>query len=271
MNQVFKKVYEKYKKANTDAKKKMVISYGFKSEAEFLTFLGADSISDPNIPLPTDSKKKKRVVVGTPPVLHNVYILDASGSMAGGKIRSALSGINEEIQALQKHPDAKYTTQTITDFSGSGDVQLRTWKTPIKDEGEFNCKTRGLTALLEAIGMCLTRLLREHKDGEKVLVKIFTDGEENNSSSEWAGAVVPNLIKDCEAKGFVITFVGTSNDVAHAVKVLHVKQSNTLVHDNTAEGVTKSFKKSIGATVSYRAATTKGTDTLENFFTDSND
>lgn len=282
MNPVFKRVLDNLRRANTAAKQKMAENYGFKTVAEFEKYLTADPASNPTPPVPSPTKKKdkpggnKKVAalihsVIAPPMLHNVHILDASGSMAGGKIRSALIGINDEISELKKNPDAEYTTQTIIDFSYSGDIQTRMWKSAIKEAGKFDCVTRGSTALLEAIGKTLTTLLKEHKDGEKVLVKIFTDGQENDSDTKWKYEVVPELIKKCEKEGFVITFVGTSQDVKYAVNALHVKQSNTLVHDNTAAGVAKSFKKSIGATVSYRAAASRGIDTQENFFVDTND
>lgn len=280
MNPIFKTVLAQLNKANKARKEQMAKAYGFSTVDEFIAYLNLDPASNPTPPVPQPTTKKKRKEkpggnakvaaliesVITPPIMHNVYILDASGSMNGGKIKSAIEGINEELTALKADADSTYTTQSIVTFSYAHDIQVSVWKAPIKDVNHFYCSTRGSTALLQAIGETLTQLLKQHKDGEKVLVKIFTDGEENDSSSKWYGEVIPELIKQCEEKGFVITFVGTSKDVAYAVNKLRVKQSNTLVHDNTSAGVAKSFKKSIGATVSYREAASRGTDTQTDFF-----
>lgn len=276
MNSVFKKLLDDLKKANQVTKQKMAVKYGFKKVEDFEKYLTSEPASNPNPPVPAPTTRKRgtkkvtttvvTTTTSTPPMLHNVHILDASGSMAGGKIKNAIHGINEEIEELKKNPDAEYTTQSIVDFSYSADIKFRTWKTPIKDAQPFNCGVRGSTALLEAIGVVLTKLLEEYKVDEKVLVKIFTDGGENDSAPEWKFGTVPNLIKECEAKGFVITFVGTSQDVTYAVNALHVKLSNTLVHDNSEAGVKASFKKSIGSTVKYRTAASRGTDTKEDFF-----
>lgn len=282
MNPIYEQVLKNYKKANTEAKEKMISRYGFKNEAEFLAFLGADPAANPNPPAPnpTTRKKKQKVIVGVPPIMHNVHILDASMSMRdNNKIQHALEGINAEISELKKNPDVLYITNTLVHFASTGDVKHECWKLAMKDSKDnFTFTPRGWTALYEAIGETLTRLLAEHKSGEKVLVKIFTDGEENHSSKKWKSHDYPavpsealkNVMKEAEDKGFVITFVGTQFDVNKVVKDLNIKKSNTLVHHNTADSVKASFKKSIGATVSYRAAASRGQDTQENFFVDPN-
>lgn len=287
MNPVFKRVLDNLRRANATAKQKMAENYGFKTVAEFEQYLNAylniEPAANPNPPAPnpTTRKKKQKVIVGTPPLLHNVHILDASMSMKdGNKIGRALEGINTEIKELKVNPDVLYITNTLVHFSGSGDIQNDCWKLKMTEaKDNFSCSPRGWTALYEAMGVTLERLLAEHKTGEKVLIKIFTDGEENGSAKKWKTNHFPSLpsedlkllIQKCKENGFVITFVGTQVDVNRIVKDLPIDKSNTLVHDNTAAGVTKSFKKSIGATVAYRAASTRGTDTLENFFVDTND
>lgn len=279
MNPIYEQVLKSYRKCNTEAKEKMVAKYGFKNEAEFLAFLGADPASNPNPPVPNPTTRKKKVIVGAPPIMHNVHILDASLSMRDdNKIQRALEGINAEIKELKVNPDVAYITNTLVHFSGTGDVKNACWKLKMSDaKDDFSFSPRGWTALYEAMGVTLEKLLLEHKDGEKVLVKIFTDGEENQSSKKWKSRDYPAtpsenlkvLIKNCKEKGFVITFVGTQMDVDKVVKDLPIDKSNTLVHNNTAQGVAASFKKSIGSTVLYRAAASRGLDTQENFFDDS--
>lgn len=37
---------------------------------------------------------------GAKPRIHNVFIIDASGSMSGGKYENAISGVNELLQSI---------------------------------------------------------------------------------------------------------------------------------------------------------------------------
>lgn len=109
-------------------------------------------------------------------VIHNVHILDASGSMAGAKYSSALEGINSEQRSLQEDDTMRYT-QTVLEFCSS---------TPILTEHSFmrpikTCETvkgrgaNGGTPLYEAVGAALEKLLLGMEAGDKVLVTIFTD------------------------------------------------------------------------------------------------
>lgn len=74
------------------------------------------------------------------------------------------------------------------------------------------------------------------------------------------------LIATCEARGFTITFIGTKNDTAYIVRHLNIDFSNTLVHDNTGEGVKMSFQTQATATTQYRKSLEKGEDVSRGFY-----
>jgi hypothetical protein len=199
--------------------------------------------------------------------VHNVHILDASGSMdSGGKFKNALLGINQEVEALKADKAVNYT-QTIVDFSYSQDIKIHYWKENLDNVKQLRGTTRGSTALNETIGFVLSKLLGETKKTDKVLVKIFTDGGENDSKGKYASNnAVAKLIEECEGKGFTITFVGTDYDTKQVINKLKIRESNTLVHDNTGAGVTRSFTKSIQATTMYSAKLQAGEDVLDGFY-----
>jgi len=264
MNKIFEALLKSYKRANHAARQKMAIKYGFKTTAEFEDYLNMEEKA-PKVELSKKPGKKKNQPEQKLTV-HNVHILDASGSMSGPKIKSAIEGINFEMEELKKD-DVTEVTQTIVHFSWATDIETYCWKIPIAKANKFHCGSRGATALLQTVGETLTKLLSEVKDNEKVLVKIFTDGCENNSSGEFRNPkVVADLIKKCETKGFTITFIGTEEDVKQAIDLLSIDKSNTLAHDNTKKGVKMSYEAMVGSTVSYRTAASRGKDVTHNFF-----
>ena len=205
----------------------------------------------------TESKSTEKKTI------HIVHILDRSGSMNGPKLNAALQGINAEVQELQKDNMVNYLF-TLVHF-GSNIINAY-WQIPISKVGNINISSDGMTALYQAIGETLDKFPQTNP----VLVKIFTDGEENQSRGKYNNASsVKTLIDSLEQKDFTITFVGTASDVESIKRNLSIAAGNTLVHDNTEESVKMSFRKSMDATVSYSANVAKGnfTKTL-NFYND---
>lgn len=252
------------KKANREYRQRLAERAGFLTVDMYIAHLK----QSPNT-LPKKGGKAKVVASTAKPVIHNVYILDASGSMSGGKFTNALLGINKEVELLKKGDEVEYT-QSIIDFSDNNDIRTVFFKVPIKNMTSYHSGTRGSTALYQAMGQTIERLLSENKNGEKVLVKVFTDGGENDSkglyNSYTGAAPLTNLIKRAEDAGFTITFVGTAQDVRAMQKNLSIHESNTLVHDNTERGVAQTFCLSTEATVLYSQSVVKGEDVKRGFY-----
>lgn len=263
MNKIFEKLLEQFKRSNEVAKEKMATRFGFKTPQELEAYLKQSSFEPAVVKV---GKKKKEKVTLERVIVHNVHILDASGSMAGDKINVAIKGINQEIEDMKKD-DSTEVTQTIIHFSYPDDIITHCWKTPLSSAYKFHTTARGSTALLQTIGETLTKLLSEANDKDKYLVKIFTDGEENASVGEWKNPKrVANLIKEAENKGFTVTFVGTEKDIAYVVRLLSIDESNTLSHKNTIDSIGATYMMSSNATAKYRVAAAKGLDVKHEFF-----
>ncbi len=187
--------------------------------------------------------------------IHNIVILDRSGSMKGEKYYAAVEGIKMDYETCKREGFKSYTFAQFDDT--------------------YDCKTydftkelmfllpEGWTALYDAIYNTLTDTIIP--EGDKVLVKIFTDGEENHSRR--SAKEVQQLIKNCEAKGYTITFVGTKHDVRVIQQTLSIDASNTAIHDNTGAGVQKVFRSSAQATSEYTKSISRGEDVTKGFFT----
>jgi len=271
MSKIFERLLEDFKKANTTAREKLAVKFGFSTVEKYETYLKS-MIAGPTEPVATVKKTRKKASKKAQVIeritVHNVHILDASGSMQGAKFNTAIEGINSEMDEMKKDNSTE-VTQTIVHFSDPYDIQTFCWKTPLGEAKPFSGRTRGTTALLQTLGDTLTKLLSEANGKDKVLVKIFTDGQENSTSfdSPWKNPkAISDLIKQCEAKGFTVTFVGTEEDVAYVIRLLSIDTSNTLAHKNTAESIGHTYMMSTKATAKYRVAASRGEDVTIGFF-----
>lgn len=202
---------------------------------------------------------------GVIPTIHVVDVLDASGSMHGAKITAAIKGINIGIKSLQEDKAKVNYRYTLCDFSD--DVIFRHVSTLIKDVSTIKGETRGSTALYDAIGQSIRKTNIMVKPGDKVLVNIYTDGQEN-SSKEFRAKEISELISTLSGEGWTFTFIGTEADVKYAQSNLKFHSSNTLVYDGTAKGLEMSFMSNNVARSAYSKKVEKGEDVSTGFYKD---
>jgi len=255
-----------YQKATKDKRAKAVTKAGFTTEAEYLEYLLKPEVTTGAASLFKHNQAPK-------PTIHNVHIVDISGSMMGAKLTSAVLGVNSEVDELKKETAVNYT-QTLIQFSGPDVIETVLYKVPMKDVPIYSTSSQGSTALNQAVAETLIRLKAEAND-DKVLVKIFTDGEENASAGKWYGhagaGLLATLIKECEPLGFTVTFIGTKRDVAYAINTLGIHASNTMTHDNTGETIMlASYARSAG-TAAYANKVLKKKDVSKGFYKDITD
>ena len=226
---------------------------------------------NPNLTLTTESPVAVvSTTNGDKAKIHNVFIIDASGSMSGGKYENAISGVNELLNDITKDVDTDNNVM-IVEFEGD---TIKT-RLDLGQEIPSNYKgmgTGGMTPLNQAIGQTLEYVEKKRKSNynvnDKVLVSIFTDGGENSSSGKYrSSGVLSSYIKKLENEGFTVTFIGTQEEVNYAVNVLAMAATNTLVHTNTAESVKMSFDRTVMSRKAYSKSVSRGEDVKENFYT----
>lgn len=213
----------------------------------------------------TKKVKKKSKVKDV--IIHVFDLLDASSSMhIGRKMTKAIEGINLQTAELKKDTSAEYI-YSFSSFSGNGDIMNHQYRTPIKlVPGSIRINPRGLTALNQAICLTIESLIRDKREGEKTVLKIFTDGGENASLSKYNNKAVEKAIILAEANDITVTFVGTVNDASYAVNNYGIRNGNVLVHDNTNSGVEMAFKTTSQATRTYSNKVKKGEAVLDGFY-----
>lgn len=202
--------------------------------------------------------------------IHNVFVIDASGSMdEQGKYGIAISGVNEILKSIKQDVDTENTI-TIVEFEGHRIEKRIDMSSSIPDSYR-GMGTGGMTPLNQAVGETLEYIVDQRKrnwdEGDKVLVNVFTDGGENSSQGTYRNSsVLGNYIKALVDLGVTVTFVGTKQEVAYAQNSLHVLASNTLVHDNTAASVKKSFLRTASSRQAYSKSVSRGESVVANFY-----
>lgn len=198
--------------------------------------------------------------------IHNVFMIDRSGSMIGKRHNSAKTGILNIVNSIKSD---NYNNNTVTVIEFWADNLLLGKVSPLVtndllfmtvpefiDNINFSMPDGG-TPLNDAIGKTITRLLSVVKEGEPVLINIFTDGEEN-SSVEFTANALSNLIKSVESKNFTVTFQGTEREIRYAIERLKLSPKNTIVHDNTDVGINMTFSKTVKARQVYSKSVSEG-------------
>lgn len=201
--------------------------------------------------------------------IHNVLILDASGSMAGSKYETATKGVSTEIFELNaaKELEGILLTQSLIEFS---DIKTseHLWMIPsqnVRVAPKFNGATGG-TPLYVTIEKTIKKLLEWKRPEDKVLLKIFTDGEDTTT---YDPADLKRLISRVEEEnGFTITFEGTRFTGEKVARDIGIKASNMFFHDNTSDGLARGISSRTTSTVNYAVKFSAGDDLKENFYVD---
>ena len=251
-----------FKKMNKVAKLKRALKNGYSDVASYMAFLSAPIVETGSGALPLPSKKEKKLpTTSAILVIHVVDILDASGSMNGEKLNAAIKGINKGIAELND-TRVKYT-YTLCEFSNNSNFP-HVMVDPITVP-KINLRARSMTALYDAIGFTIDKIKKSVKEGEKVLVNIYTDGQEN-ASHRFNAYQIENLITAQSRIGYTFTFIGTQRDVDYMKQRLSIHASNTLVYDGTGKDLDKSFVANSTARMAYTNSVVKGEDVSKGFY-----
>lgn len=177
--------------------------------------------------------------------IYNLIIVDESGSMCVIH-REALAGINETITTCQKmqqaHPDIEQRITLITFDSTHFKLHfdnVNACQANALTMKDYN--PGGATPLYDAIGKGIAKANAQTAVGDKVLVTIITDGEEN-CSKEYNLKMVKTLIEKLKAQDWTFTLIGTDNlDVESMAGSLAI--DNHLAFSEDAASTAKMFAR----------------------------
>ena len=176
-----------------------------------------------------------------PQLTEIAYILDRSGSMQPMQ-EPAVAAFNDFIKTQLDVPgDARLT---LVQFDDAYEVPVSA--RPIQDVEQLTAATyvpRGSTALLDAIGRTIKEtdhriqaLTEDNKPG-KVILAIFTDGEEN-ASQEYTIKHISDLIRLYrDQKGWEFLFLAANQDAIATASAMRMDASHSSNVNFSAKGV----------------------------------
>lgn len=254
--QLFETLLAKFKKANKQRKEKLAKDAGYSTIDGYEKYL-KEMIN-------TSVEEAKTVKETNTTTVHIVNILDVSGSMRD-KLKDCKKALKDELKALQSETDGINYVYSLILFSDYSYYHYLVNKTLVcgVDSGIIDSvEHMGMTALYDAVYKTLD-YFRDVTD--KVLVKIYTDGEENGSTT-YTSKDASRLIEDLNSKNFTITFVGTDTDVDNVIRKLRIDPTNTLKYDGTSKGLADSIAFSNDARVNYSKELRAGNDVRTGFY-----
>lgn len=197
-------------------------------------------------------------------------ILDESGSMEG--CRSAtINGFNEFVQGQRSASGAGEAYLSLVKFD-SPQIKRVYENVHINNVQPLTPQTyapNGGTNLMDAIGQTLNSInttLGSHKPEDRpgVLVVIITDGAEN-SSREFHGEQIKNMVKAAEGADWTFTFLGANVDAFSMGSTFGMNASNSINYSTASMAATMDVLTQ--TTVGVRAAKMKGVSTAELYST----
>ena len=203
--------------------------------------------------------------------IHNLFILDASGSMESIK-HLTISAFNEIVQTAIG-TEAQYTEQVHSvSLVAFNTLETRTllWQQPVKEAAQLSEAAylpNGGTPLYDAMGYAIQKLKGElyNTGPHNVLVTVFTDGEEN-SSKEFSATAIRSLIAELEGKGWTFTYIGTGHDIGKTTDSMQMKSSNAQSFRGDAAGFKEMMTKETTARQRYASKIQLKEDTKEDFY-----
>jgi len=172
-------------------------------------------------------------------------VLDRSGSMSPFR-DDVIGGFNTLLEEQKALPGKAQLL--LAQFDGQYEIVFDT--VPLADVPPLTRSTfvpRAGTALLDALGRTIDdvaerlRRLPEAERPHRVLVVVFTDGEEN-SSRQYTPTVVKERIEACRECGWEFLFLGSVIAAVDESIGWGVDPSSTMVFSATALGFRQAFR-----------------------------
>lgn len=181
-----------------------------------------------------------------------VFLLDRSGSMAGLE-SDTIGGYNHFIEEQKKIKGEVNLTTVLFDnkyelLHDGEDIQK---VKPITEKEYF---VRGTTALMDAIGLTITKIQKRAKN-KKVIFVITTDGLEN-ASKEYTKAKIKTMISSLKEWEFI--YLGANIDAYAEGMSIGISQKNIANYQ-----ADKTFTKKMYSCISKAVTTLVNDNSLE--------
>lgn len=180
-----------------------------------------------------------------------ICVMDRSYSMTGSE-GEVISAYNEFIKGQKKLKNVGSADVTLIFFDNVIDTMHS--RVPLREVPKLTNKqytVRGCTALFDAVGFAINSVNPKKKN---VILMIQTDGEEN-SSQEYTGDQVRQLVKAKEEMGWDVRFIGSDLSQKDAIRfssVIGIDVGKTVVFNKSEVGFADMTRYMASNTSAYR-------------------
>lgn len=196
-----------------------------------------------------------------------IFILDKSGSMEP-LIDDAVGGFNVFVEEQRKQPgEARLTLILFANSQEAVITQKPLARVPALTRETY--RPMGGTALYDAVGHTITAVGKrlsytpEAERPGKVVVAIFTDGEENSSHSFTHGRVAEMIAHQQGHYGWLFTFLGANMDAVEIAANLNIPRAQAANFMATREGTQEAYATVSSNVSMLRAGVPFGTEQEE--------
>ena len=185
-----------------------------------------------------------------------IFVLDRSGSM-WGIAKDAIGGFNAFVDG-QKKVEGEATLSLVLFNSELVTVHNNVPLASVPTLTEAVYIPQGGTSLYDAIGDTIAKYLAVPTDEDtKTIFAVLTDGEEN-TSKEFSGKAVADLIKKVETEHqWEVMFLGANINVEQIATQLNVQTSKFAAFAASGKGIDDTFK-SVNAYATSLRSVAKG-------------
>jgi len=177
-------------------------------------------------------------------------LLDASGSMREG-LTATLSGLKEYIDTLSGDGNSyEYSLVLFNAITTETIYKAVPIKSVDHDTIVSKYKPTGATPLIDAAMRLIQATEQAATTGQKVIVVIQTDGQEN-ASTEFTTADLHKKIKEKTAQGWQFVFLGADIDAYDMARQYGISAASTMSYSKAGQSTGATFRSLGVNTQSY--------------------
>lgn len=168
-----------------------------------------------------------------PQSFHRVLVaavLDKSGSMAARQMQ-VISGYNEYLDGLRADKKTAYRISLRMFDNYSRYVHEAVPLADVPRLNQYTYQPSGGTALVDAVADAIVNDVDKGSPTEKIIVLVFTDGEEN-ASLRYTSDTLRAMIVEREARGnWTFVYLGADQNAWHLSRLYGFTPQNTIRYD----------------------------------------